>query len=196
METTATHEQWNVTWRDGLGQPRTMLFELGRGCSYRVIIADEEDEQHFLLAFLRPPETAMLAIDGGLLSNIKVDENVLLPLSYLGMDSATLASRVMEIFLLCGMNAEQTRFLLNRLPHQLTLRQKRVAGFVRALLARPKVMVYAAVWHGVSQVERQQIVALDEILHHVLPTCTRVFVDYATHTDALLQAQHTIQLRE
>lgn len=195
--TTSGHEaRWDVLWRDRHGGERMLAFELGRGLRYRVVIRDAQDDERFLQAFLRPPHTALLAMDGGLLSNLKVDENVLLPLAYRGGDTRAQESRVLELFAMCGFDESQTRSLLHHLPHQLTTHQRRVASLVRALLVQPEVMVYAAVWHDVTQAERQQILALDEILHRVVPTCTSVFIDYDSGADDVLQPHQTFYLQE
>jgi ABC-type transporter Mla maintaining outer membrane lipid asymmetry ATPase subunit MlaF len=196
LDTSAKNEQWDVAWRDRQGQMRTLTFELGRGLRYRVIIHDENDKERFLQAFLRPPKTALLVADGGLLGNIKIDENVLLPLSYRGVDTRSLESRVLELFERCGLDEAQTRLLLNSLPHQLSSYQKRVVGFVRSVLLQPKVMVYASIWHGVSQAEIAQILGFDGILRIDAPTCTSVFVDYDTPINTLLQVQQTYYLQE
>lgn len=189
-------ERWDVVWHDRQGQERLLAFELGRGFRYRVVVRDAQDDARFLQVFLRPPQTALLAVDGGLLSNLKVDENVLLPLSYHGGDTHEQESRVLELFALCGLDEQQTRSILHRLPHQLTAQQKRAAGFVRALLVQTEVMVYASVWHDLPQAERQQILSLDEILRRVVPTRTSVFVDYDTNMDEGLQPQQTFYLQE
>ena len=173
---------------------QTLVFELGRGLRYRVTLHEEHDKERFLQAFLRPPETALLFSDGGLLGNIKVDENLLLPLSYRGVDTDQIESRVVELFRLCGLDESQTRLLLGRLPHQLTPYQKRVAGFVRSVLLQPKVMVYASVWHGVSLAEIRQIINFDGIFRRYVPACTSVFVDYDTHLDTALHAHQTFFL--
>ncbi len=175
-------EQWELVWRDPQGDARALKFELGRGLRYRVVIPKESDKRRFLDAFLRPPETALLTADGGMLGNIKVDENLLLPLSYRGVDTELLETTVMELFRGCGLNEQQTRSLLEHLPHQLSPYQKRLVGFVRAVLVRPKVMVYASIWNGVSHAEIAQLKCFDTVLHDFVPECTSVFVDYDTDT--------------
>ena len=194
MDTTAKYETWQIVWRDRHGQVQTLEFELGRGLRYRVVIHDEHDKQRFLQMFLRPPQTALLVEDGGLLGNITVDENVLLPLSYRGVDTGQLEAHVLELFGMCGMDEKQTRLLLSRLPHQLSPYQKRAVGFVRSLLVQPGVMVYASIWHGVSQAESRQIIGFDAICRRFVPACTGVFVDYDTDMDSVSPEHRTYYL--
>lgn len=188
------NEQWDVAWHDRQGREQTLVFELGKGLRYRVIIHDEHDKENFLRAFMRPPETALLVSDGGLLSNIRVDENLLLPLSYRGLDTASIEARVIELFGQCGLDSIQTRQLLKRLPHQLSSYQKRVVGFIRSILIQPRVMVYATIWYEVSPAEIQQILGFDEIFRRYVPACTTVFVDYDTRVETPLHTHQTFYL--
>jgi len=188
------NEQWDVAWHDRQGREQTLVFELGKGLRYRVIIHDEQDKEDFLRAFMRPPETALLVSDGGLLSNIRVDENLLLPLSYLGLDTALLELRVIELFGQCGLDETQTRQILQRLPHQLSSYQKRAVGLIRSILIRPKVMVYASIWYEVSPAEIQQIIGFDDIFRRYVPACTSVFVDYDTRVETPLHSHQTFCL--
>jgi predicted ABC-type transport system involved in lysophospholipase L1 biosynthesis ATPase subunit len=194
VDTLVKNEQWDIAWRDRQGKMQTLVFELGLGLRYRVVLREERDKERFFQAFLRPPETALLVSDGGLLGNIKVDENLLLPLNYRGVDTAQLESRVVELFGLCGLDEAQTQLLLGRLPQQLSPYQKRVVGFVRSVLLQPKVMVYASIWHGVSLAEIQQITNFDGIFRRYVPAGTGVFVDYDTHLDNTLHTHQTFFL--
>ncbi len=194
MDTSAHNEHWDVVWRDRQGRVQTLVFELGRALCYRVVIREEYDKERFLQDFLRPPESALLVSDGGLLGNIKIDENLLLPLTYRGVDTGLLEPRVVELFGQCGLDEAQTRLLLGSLPHQLSPYQKRVVGFVRSVLLQPKVMVYVSIWHGVAQAESRQINGFDQILRRYVPVCTSVFVDYDAHVDTPLHAHQTFYL--
>ena len=188
------NELWNIKWHDRQGRVQDMAFELGRGLRYRVVIPEEQDKNLFLRLLLRPPQTALLSSDGGLLGNLKIDENLLLPLGYRGVDSVLLEPRVIALFERCGLDRMQTSKLLSRLPHQISSYQKRVVGFVRSVLMQPRVMVYDSIWHRVSQAEKQQLIGFDEILRSESPTCTSVFVDYDTNMEAVLQVQQSFYL--
>lgn len=186
--------RWEIDWHDRLGQVQALSFELGKGMRYRVLIRDEQDKAYFLQSLLRPPHTAWLALDGGLLGNLKIDENLLLPLSYRGPTYLPSESRVAELFERCGLDQMQTSQLLSRLPHQISPFQKRLVGFVRAILMRPEMLVFGAIWHGVSQTETQQLLKFDAILRRELSACTCVFVDYDSNMATLLPAQKTYTL--
>jgi len=186
--------RWDIEWRDGQGHLQPLAFELGRGLRYRVVIRDEQDLERFLKSLLRPPHTALLMPDGGLLGNLKIDENLLLPLSYRGIAHVPTEQRVIALFERCNLDVMQTRHLLSRLPHQISPYQRRLVGFVRAMLIQPEMLVYTAIWHGVTEYERQQLLNFDAILRDELPTCTGVFVDYDADMAVLLPAQQSYYL--
>ncbi|MEQ1628916.1 MAG: hypothetical protein ABL873_00230 [Gallionella sp.] len=186
--------RWDIEWRDRQGRVQPLAFELGRGLRYRVVICDEQDKEHFLQTLLRPPHTALLAPDGGLLGNLKLDENLLLPLSYRGPTHVPTEQRVIALFERCGLDAMQTSQLLSRLPHQISPYQRRLVGFVRSMLMEPAMLVYTAIWHGVTESERQQLLGFDAILRRELPACTSVFVDYDNTLEDVLPAQKSYYL--
>lgn len=188
------NELWNIKWYDRQGRAQDLTFELGRGLRYRVVVPEEQDKNQFLRLLLRPPQSALLSSDGGLLGNLKIDENLLLPLGYRGANTVLLESRVTALFERCGFDRMQTSQLLSRLPHQMSPYQKRVVGFVRSILMQPKVMVYDSIWHRVSQAEKLQLIGFDEILRNESPSCTGVFVDYDTNMEAVLQVQQSFYL--
>jgi ABC-type proline/glycine betaine transport system ATPase subunit len=88
----------------------------------------------------------------------------------------------------------QTSQLLSRLPHQLSTYQRRMVGFVRCVLMEPAMLVYTAIWHGVTESEHQQLLEFDAILRRELPACTVVFVDYDNTLEAVLPAQQSYYL--
>lgn len=186
--------RWDIEWRDRQGLVQTLAFELGRGLRYRVVVRDDQDKELFLQTLLRPPYTALLAPDGGLLGNLKLDENLLLPLSYRGAEHVPAEQRVIALFELCGLDAMQTSHLLSRLPHQISPYQRRLVGFVRSMLMDPAMLVYTAIWHGVTESERQQLLGFDAILRRESPACTSVFVDYDHALQDVLPVQQSYQL--
>lgn len=186
--------RWEIEWRDRQGHHQPLCFELGQGLRYRVVIRDEQDKGQLLQALLRPPHTALLTPDGGLLGNLKIDENLLLPMSYRGPEHMPSEARVLALFERCGLDAMQTSQLLSRLPHQISPYQRRLVGFVRSVLMQPVMLVYTAIWHGVTESERLQLLGYDGILRRESPPCTSVFVDYDDSLAALLPVQQCYRL--
>ena len=194
LNPTTHQKQWVISWtnRDGLTQP--LEFELDQGYRYHVVVHSDEDKNAFFNLFLRPPETALVAPDGGLLGNLKVDENLMLPLSYHGIALDSVEQRIVELFGAGGLNETDIQSLLVKVPSQLTLFQKRLVGFVRSALGNPRVIVYDSIWEGVSKTEIDRIMHFDEYFRHFSPTHTAVFVGYDTQLNLQFHPHSTFIL--
>lgn len=120
MDKPPQEKQWTIDWRDRSNRTQRLLFELDQGNRYGVVVHSEEDKAKFLELFLRPPETAIISSDGGLLNNIRVDENLLLPLSYHGLLTEATEKHIVDVFEACGLNEMNLRDLLTNLPSQLS----------------------------------------------------------------------------
>lgn len=194
MNPATNQKQWVISWKNRAGLIQPLEFELDQGYRYRVVVHSEEDKNQFLDLFLHPPETALVAPDGGLLGNLKIDENLTLPLGYHGAAMDSVEQRIVELFGACGVNEAELRSMLVKVPSQLSLFQKRLVGFVRSALGNPRVMVYDSIWDGVSKAEIEQILRFDEYFRRYAPVHTAVFVGYDTQLDPLLHAHSTFTL--
>ena len=194
MDNPAKENQWIIDWRDQTNRSQQLIFELDQGNRYCVVVHSEEDKARFLELFLRPPETAIISPDGGLLNNIRIDENLLLPASYHGLLSDSTEQHIIELFGLCGMNKIETQKMLVKLPSQLSSFQKRLVGFVRAVLVNPRVIVYDSIWGGVSKAEIEQIRQFDEIYRRYFLVYTAIYLDYDTHLNTQIHANQTFIL--
>jgi len=85
----------------------------------------------------------------GLISNLTVLENLLLPVEYLGGDHLSLQEAARDMLRRVGFRGEETL-----LPGHLKLLQKRQVLLARALLAEPELLIYADVLTGLSARER------------------------------------------
>lgn len=171
-----------------------LLFELDQGNRYSVVVHSEEDKARFLELFLRPPETAIVSPDGGLLNNIRIDENLLLPISYHGLLTESTEQHIAELFGVCGLNERETHELLTKLPSQLSTYQKRLVGFVRSVLVNPRVMVYDSIWGGMPKAETDQILRFDDFFRRYSPAYTAIYLDYDTQLNTQIHANQTFIL--
>lgn len=186
--------QWVIDWSGNNNRAQQLTFELDRGYYYSVVAHSEEDKARFLELFLRPPETAVVSPDGGLLNNIRVDENLTLPVRYHGLWNEATEQHIAELFEECGWNVAFAHDLLTRLPSQLSTFQKRLVAFVRSVLMKPRVMVYDSVWGGVTKVETEQIQRFDVIYRRYDPLHTAVYLDYDTQLNTQIHANQTFIL--
>jgi len=88
----------------------------------------------------------------GLISNLTVLENLLLPVEYLGGDHQRLQQAARDLLLQVGFRGEETL-----LPGHLRLLQKRQVLLARALLAEPELLIYDDVLTGLSARERSML---------------------------------------
>lgn len=187
-------KQWIIDWRDRGNRTQQLVFELDRGYRYCVVVHSEEDKARFLELFLRPPESAIVSPNGGLLNNIRVDENLLLPVSYHGLLADATEQQIVELFAACGMSEDELRDLLVKLPAQLSSYQKRLVGFARSVLMNPRVLVYDSIWGGVTTAEMEKIQRFDGVFRRYSPVHTAIYLDYDTQLNTQIHANQTFIL--
>jgi phospholipid/cholesterol/gamma-HCH transport system ATP-binding protein len=90
--------------------------------------------------------------DGGLISNLKGWENLVLPAWYhRGRDAQALEAVAMMRFAALGFGEDTVAALMARLPDQLTPAQRRAIGLVRATLTEPPLMIYGDLLSGLER---------------------------------------------
>jgi phospholipid/cholesterol/gamma-HCH transport system ATP-binding protein len=103
---------------------------------------------------------------GGFVSNLKVWENLLLPLWYHGdADAARREPEVLGLLERLGMEPDRVPVFLGALPGSLPARERRVLGVVRAMLQDAEVMVYAGLFEGLDGRARERLLA-ETVRHH------------------------------
>ena len=109
---------------------------------------------------------------GGLVSNLKVAENVLLPLAY--------HSRLPERELVQRVGAAMQRVGYQEcpmeLPGNLSLYCRRLVGQARAFIMEPELVVCNEVLSGLSEAEKRRIVANTVAFHRENPARTTLFL--------------------
>ncbi|RJQ39409.1 MAG: ATP-binding cassette domain-containing protein [Nitrospiraceae bacterium] len=83
--------------------------------------------------------------NGGLVSNLKVWENIMLPLSYHSSSHHDMDEKMMTILGKIGYDDS-----VSALPGPLPAYKKRLAGLARAMLMEPDMMIYDSVFDGLS----------------------------------------------
>lgn len=102
------------------------------------------------------PETVRVERDGGLMSHLSVWNNLLLPLEYRARDVRHAAEDAKLLFVLCGEDRAALPRLLKRYPDALSLYERRLVGFVRALLLEPEVLVLDGTFDGLAAAEKEK----------------------------------------
>jgi len=111
----------------------------------------------------------------GLMTNLNVWENVSLPAAYHGQPPlervAALAEEVLARF---GLAA---RPFLGRLPGELNGLERKIAAFIRLLVAEPALAIVDAVEDGLSRAEQARAALFESEFRTRLPAATLLFVD-------------------
>lgn len=166
------------------------------GHSYCLVVRSETQRRDVLEALSACPGFAVVAANGGLVSNLRVWENIVLPAQYHVIEvGGSLNVAVADLFDKCGWRDEKTLSeMLHKLPDQLSLYEKRLAAFVRAMLMAPEFMVYDAIHEGLSPREAQKTARFNRVFRLYYPFRTSVLLNFEEYRDATDPGLITIQL--
>ncbi|HEY0665706.1 MAG TPA: hypothetical protein VGD24_06555 [Gallionella sp.] len=94
------------------------------------------------LSASQPGRIGWAAANGGLISNLRVWENVTLPLWYhAGYESVDTEMKIRRWLVVLGMEENSFDAFMAAHPHDIELWQRKLAGLLRALVQKPDVMV-------------------------------------------------------
>ncbi|MBI1921064.1 MAG: organic solvent ABC transporter ATP-binding protein [Geobacter sp.] len=109
---------------------------------------------------------------GGLVSNLKVWENLVLPLEYQGSKApAEIEKAGLAVLRRLGYEGR-----LMELPGPLPLYKKRLLGLGRAMLSEPELIIYSGILTGISGEERGLIVKTALEFHREREGRTSIFI--------------------
>ena len=97
-------------------------------------------------------QVAFLPANGGLISNLNAWENIALPVGYHA--PKRLAGLAPEVYAMLELFGADPRSLLARLPEEMTLYERKLAGYVRMRLGRPKLVLAEDLGGGLGAGER------------------------------------------
>jgi ABC-type transporter Mla maintaining outer membrane lipid asymmetry ATPase subunit MlaF len=117
-----------------------------------------EDERAALRA-----RVGFVPAHGGLISNLNAWENISLPIGY--HDPARLPRVPAEVHALLEDLGGTEPDLLAKLPEHMTLYEKRLAAYIRALLERPQLLVVENLAAGLGPTKRKRAARFAEAYH-------------------------------
>jgi ABC-type lipoprotein export system ATPase subunit len=112
---------------------------------------------------------------GGLISNLNAWENISLPVGY--HDPARLPRVPQEVHALLEDLGGTEPDLLAKLPEHMTLYEKRLAAYIRALLERPQLLLVENLAAGLGPTKRKRTERFAEAYHARCPGGTYVQLD-------------------
>ncbi|MFH2135391.1 MAG: hypothetical protein ABII81_09490 [Pseudomonadota bacterium] len=177
------------------GEESTQVL-LQSGHSYSLIVRSESQRAALLNNLGEQAGVVIVPHNGGLISNLRVWENIILPVQYHGIQlPGKLEDNVSTLLDQCGLSDETlvSAFMLN-LPDQLSLYEKRLAGFVRAMLMGPELIVYDGLNEGLSRKELEMVNKFETVFRLHFPLRTSVLVSFEADSDKSGLNQQVIHL--
>jgi len=149
---------------------RRIELELDCGRVYHAIVGNTAVRQTLIERLVDTARAAIVTPDGGLIGNLKLWENLVLPAAYHGgAQNLELEQRAMRLFTQFGISGAGFETLCMTLPDHLGRFERRLSAFVRAMLTEPRIMVYDSLFDGLSREEAGKVLAFDRIFHAQFP---------------------------
>jgi ABC-type multidrug transport system ATPase subunit len=158
-------------------QVRRIELELNSGRVYHAMVARGAFREALIEQMVETGLAAIVPADGGLIGNLKVWENLVLPCTYHGDGApryAELEASAADVFAEFGVSGTGFEVLCTALPDHLGRFEKRLCAFVRAMLTGPRIMVYDSLFDGLSREETARVLGFDRAYHARLAPGTSV----------------------
>lgn len=185
---------------------QALSFEIKRGSECKVITRSEYENRKLLnvIAGLERPASgrvflldkeiyalsekdscrlfSMIGVvlkDGGLISNLKVWENIVLPVSYhTGKRPEDMETKAIQRFNEAGIEIPYLKELMGRLPGPLPVHEKRLIGLIRAMLIEPELMIYDSLFEGLSPDMSDRLMKITTDFHAEKQGRTSVYITF------------------
>jgi len=209
--------------RVSAGTLRALSFEMASGTSAK-ILSSSEDQINALFAvcsgvrrpdtghvymldedvYAMPPDERILLFrrlgmvpeNGGLISNLKTWENLILPSWYHGTRSPDeVESEVLGYFRETGFNNEQVKNLMRKRPDELTKYEKRLIAIIRAILMNPDILIYDSILTGLDREASGRLLTLVQEFHNKKTGRVSVYLCPEDAAAARIQTDQTVTLK-
>jgi predicted ABC-type transport system involved in lysophospholipase L1 biosynthesis ATPase subunit len=148
----------------GMQAPCAFEFALGSGMRFGVLGASDLQVAALLRQLPPAPAMAYVASDGGLISNLRVGENIILPATYhSNSPREKFETQIVSVLSELDYSYQAACELIAKLPAELSVFEHRIVGFIRAVILQPAVIVYDSLWADLTAREFEQVVGFDTI---------------------------------
>lgn len=133
--------------------------------------------------------------DGGLISNLKIWENIVLPFWYHNRSlPPDIEDRVLRITSGMGIDASYLKELSGKLPGPLPDQVKRLIGLVRTMLVGPELVIYGSIFEGLAQKTAERLMDMTQAFHSERPDRTSVYITSDPLSVLGIEAEQTIEI--
>ena len=181
----------------GASHGQRIELELNCGHVYHAIAGPTAFRQAVIERLVDTGLAAIVPADGGLIGNLKVWENLVLPAAYHGVaQNRELEERATRLFAEFGISGTSFEALCATLPDHLNRFERRLCAFVRAMLTEPQITVYDSLFDGLTREETGKVLAFDRSFHGRFPLGTSLHLTADLPTLPDLGAHCTFNLQE
>ncbi|MBW2053962.1 MAG: ATP-binding cassette domain-containing protein [Deltaproteobacteria bacterium] len=201
---------------------RAMSFEIKEGRLYKVLAKSDFEKNLFIklvLGIIKPEDGQIFLFgkdlwtvekdefvrlfkrvgtiigNGGLISNLRVGENIILPTWYHGtLKPQEALNRVSLILAKLGFKDSEVSEYLARTPGSLPAHEKRVVSLVRAMLTEPELIIFDPLIEGLDPEIMKKALHLIEEFHTQERGRTSVFISSEEQSLEDIRADETIRL--
>lgn len=128
--------------------------------------------------------------NGGLISNLKIYENVILPLAF----SNTMDDNEIEEIATSALSRVGYTGKLMQLPGHTPFHLRKMAGFARAMVMNPDLIIYQSPLIGLNQEERQGFMEIAREFHAEKEGRTSLFISSNPEVTAFFKTAEVITL--
>lgn len=176
-------------------QTRRIEVDLDAGHVYHAIVESPTVRRTLIEQLVDTALAAIVPVDGGLIGNLKVWENLVLPSAYhRNAKSSELEPHATRLFAEFGITGAAFEALCTTLPDHLGRFERRLCAFVRALLTEPRIIVYDSLFEGLSRDETNMALSFDRTFRTRLPLGTSLHLTSDIPTLPELGARRTFKL--
>lgn len=185
------------------GRSHRLELALDQGRRYRAIVEQPGLKAQLVRELALAAPVGVVSDEGGFIGNLKVWENLVLPLAYAGgsaFQSAgngaleALESRSEALFRELGVLRARFAEICALLPERLSGFERRLVSFVRAMLMEPGIMVYDGLFDGLSRSESERAAGFDRIFRRHFPSRTALYIEAEEGRGPVAETDATFRL--